>query len=145
MLEMDRIRWIVEPRWRKPGRKGLRQPALSYFVTICGFAVAYTFLSHSDPRAFTCGALSLFEALYFSLVTAATVGYGDIIPKSASARGLVMLEIGANLVYVVFFFSVLATVARERPNRALISAQQRVAPWWRRRKLCDSLQIRSLS
>jgi len=87
---------------------------LSYLFTIYGFAVAYLFVSRLNPAAFNVGELTLFKAVYFSLVTAATVGYGDITPSSTSTRSLVILEIVASLVYAVFFFSVLASGIRNR-------------------------------
>lgn len=38
------------------------------------------------------------DALYFSAITIATVGYGDIVPLTGLARSLVVYEIGAGLV-----------------------------------------------
>jgi voltage-gated potassium channel len=87
--------------------------AVSYFTSIYGFALAYTFVSRADPRAFTAGELSVFSATYFSLTTAATVGYGDIAPISVASRSLAMLEIIMSLLYAVFFFSVLASAVRD--------------------------------
>jgi len=108
-------------RKRFPHMK-VRQPSLratvilctlSYFWTIYGFAIAYAFVSHSNALAFTGGQLNLFTASYFSLVTAATVGYGDIAPVSVLARSLVMLEITLSFMYAAFLFSVLASSFRE--------------------------------
>jgi hypothetical protein len=86
---------------------------LSYAFTIYSFAVAYLYVSHSDPSAFNVKELDLFTAIYFSTVTAATVGYGDILPISWSARLLVMIEIWLSLIYVIFFFSMLSTALRD--------------------------------
>ena len=92
---------------------------LSYAFTIYGFAMAFLFLSLMNHSAFNVGELSFFSAIYFSVVTAATVGYGDILPLSTGARLLVIAEIGASLLFVIFFFSVLSgTFARAlRPKR----------------------------
>jgi len=86
---------------------------LSYAFTIYSFAVAYLYLSHTDHSAFNVKEMDLFTAIYFSTVTAATVGYGDIFPISRSARLLVIIEIWLSLIYVIFFFSVLSTVLRK--------------------------------
>lgn len=40
------------------------------------------------------------DALYFSIVTAATVGYGDITPAAGLGRWMVMLEIFASLFFI---------------------------------------------
>lgn len=56
--------------------------------------------------------LSTFEALYFSLTTIATVGYGDIHPRGTLSRSLVMCEILVGLIYVVFVFSIIAEFVR---------------------------------
>jgi hypothetical protein len=90
---------------------------VSYLWTVYGFAVAYTFLSHYDHDAFNVPTLGVFDALYFSVVTAATVGYGDIYPHSKTAKALVMAEILFALMYAVFFFSVLASsISSKQPT-----------------------------
>ena len=53
---------------------------ISYFLVIYEYAISYTLLSRLDAHAFNIGTLTLFDAIYFSLTTAATVGYGDIVP-----------------------------------------------------------------
>ena len=59
---------------------------LSYVLTVYGFGLAYLFVSRAAPTAFAPTQLTLFTAVYFSLTTAATVGFGDITP--ALLRGL---------------------------------------------------------
>jgi hypothetical protein len=85
---------------------------LSYFLVIYQYAISYTFLSRLDAQAFNIGRLSLFDAIYFSLTTAATVGFGDIVPTSTVARVFVMAEILLTFAYVVFIFSVLGSAMR---------------------------------
>lgn len=85
---------------------------LSYFLVIYEYAITYTLLSRLDAGAFNIGRLSLFDAIYFSLTTAATVGFGDIVPKSTTARVFVMAEILLTFTYVVFIFSVLGSSVR---------------------------------
>jgi hypothetical protein len=83
----------------------------SYFMTIYAFAMAYRILSNADAQAFNIDIKDTFTALYFSFVTSATLGYGDILPQSNFARGLVIFQIIINLIYVIFFFSLVAGVA----------------------------------
>lgn len=84
----------------------------SYFITLYGFALAYFFLSQRSDEAFRPGALGLLDSVYFSVVTAATVGFGDISPVTPVAKILVICEILASFVYTVFIFSLLAAGLR---------------------------------
>jgi voltage-gated potassium channel len=48
--------------------------------------------------------LSFSEALYFSVITLATVGYGDITPQAPLVRGLATVEVVAGLMLLLFGF-----------------------------------------
>ena len=61
---------------------------------------AALFLVHNHPQQ-----LSFSEALYFSVITLATVGYGDITPAGAAVRALATLEVVAGLLLLLFGFS----------------------------------------
>lgn len=89
---------------------------ISYLLTIYGFAVLYVFLSYNTSGAFSTGKLSIFNAVYFSITTIATVGYGDITPLSVAAKTAVMAEILTGILYVVFLFSLLADFVRRKPE-----------------------------
>jgi hypothetical protein len=51
------------------------------------------------------------DALYFSIVTITTTGFGDISPRSPLAKALVCTEILFGLAYAVLIFSVFAGLA----------------------------------
>jgi len=53
------------------------------FIGMFGFAIVFRFLEWHNPSART-----LADSLYYSLVTIATVGYGDITPLSRAGRSL---------------------------------------------------------
>jgi hypothetical protein len=82
----------------------------SYFIAIACFSVVYVYLVRRDPGAFT-EVLRLSNAIYFSVVTMTTTGYGDISPKSGLARVLVSIQILFGFFYSVLFFSIFAGLA----------------------------------
>lgn len=57
------------------------------------------FRVHGEVRA-----LSFAEALYFSVITMATVGYGDIVPEGAPVRALSAAEVVVGVLLLLFGF-----------------------------------------
>ena len=80
------------------------------------FAVLYLYIVRiQGPGAFSAD-LHLGEALYFSIVTMTTTGYGDISPRSGLAKFVVGVQILFGFLYTVLFFSIFAGLAgRGRP------------------------------
>ena len=67
----------------------------AYLLAGLVFGVGYTLLDAILPGSFGVAAesdLSMMRGIYFSFVTLATLGYGDIVPASDIARGVVILE-----------------------------------------------------
>jgi voltage-gated potassium channel len=58
-----------------------------------------------------------FSALYFSVITLCTVGYGDITPVSRVARMLAMTEAITGLFYMAVLISRLVSVYSSTPVR----------------------------
>jgi len=54
------------------------------------------------------------EALYFSLITGATVGYGEIHPITADGKLLVMTQLVSTLSFLILFFNFYAPRAQDR-------------------------------
>jgi hypothetical protein len=69
--------------------------------------------SASPPGGAT---FSLSAAIYYSFVTLATLGYGDIVPRSEMARGLAVLEAIGGQLYVAVLVAKLVG-ARPSPPR----------------------------
>jgi hypothetical protein len=82
------------------------------------FASVYYLLEHEAPGDFS-QHLTRTDALYFTVVTFGTVGYGDITAKSEGARLLVTLQILADLVFLGFGVKVLFEAARLGRQRSL--------------------------
>jgi hypothetical protein len=71
--------------------------AAALFVTL--FASGYAALSESDPAAFS-EALDRIGALYFTMTVLATVGFGDIVPVSDTARVVTTLQMVCGLAFL---------------------------------------------
>lgn len=83
------------------------------FLIIFSFAADYACLSFANASSFKEYSLAtnssqfekLFEYFYFSIVTFASVGYGDIVPITVFSKVLVIIEIGQSFVLIVFGLS----------------------------------------
>jgi voltage-gated potassium channel len=75
----------------------------AYLLAGVFFGLAYWVIEQIGPGSFAApGEFSRISALYFSFVTLATLGYGDIAPRSDLARGLALVgAVGGQLFLVV--------------------------------------------
>ncbi|MFD8594718.1 potassium channel family protein [Kitasatospora sp. NPDC059646] len=100
-----------------PGR-----PALVIVLLLCGalvvFATAY--LAMSKQPGELVGLNTKVDALYFTVITMATVGYGDIHPAGQAARIVVMLQL---LYTVVFLTTGVTALTRQVRSRAIRRAR----------------------
>ncbi len=74
------------------------------------FSATYYALA-KQPGEFT-GLHTRVDALYFTVVTLATVGYGDITPSGQSARIVTLLQIAYSFVFLTAAATALSTRAR---------------------------------
>jgi len=75
----------------------------AYLLSGLIFGVSYMMIERHWPASFGApGAIDLDfpAAVYFSFVTLATLGYGDITPASEAARGLAILEAVGGQLYI---------------------------------------------
>jgi hypothetical protein len=79
-----------------------------YLEVIIAFATFYVVVSWCGNDSFTSGTGSLVQSpvtpLYYSVVTIATIGYGDFSPQRAIGKFLVCLEIMLGFILVVIVF-----------------------------------------
>ncbi len=78
-----------------------------YLILGLLWGLAYTLVAQVDPNAFsfstpseTAAMMSGFNSIYFSFITLATLGYGDITPATNVARMLAMLEAMTGTLFV---------------------------------------------
>jgi len=81
---------------------------LLFIVLTAGIAI-YVFEDQSNPNID-----SLFDALYWALVTISTVGYGDISPVSPEGRVVSMLIIISGIAMISFVTSVIVSAFSEK-------------------------------
>jgi len=86
----------------------------AYLLAGIFFGVFYWVLEQIWPGTFTlAGDFSRMSAIYFSFVTLATLGYGDIVPRSDVARGLAIVEgVGGQLFLAVMVARLVSLYAR---------------------------------
>src|SRR5262245_38909792 len=90
-------------RARSIDREHVYAALSAYLLAGVFFGSFYWVLEEIHPGSFTVsGELSPNSAIYFSFVTLATLGYGDIVPRTGAARGLGIVEgVGGQLFLVV--------------------------------------------
>lgn len=103
-----------------------------YVVTALFFAALYALFAYLHPEAFR-GAftarpplpMDMGDALYFSICTMATVGYGDIVPVSRVARMLVGIQTLFGVMYpailiarLVSLYDIQATLSGDSDDAA---------------------------
>ncbi len=86
----------------------------AYLLAGIFFGLFYWALEQVRPDTFaTTGDFSHVSAIYFSFVTLATLGYGDILPRTDVARGLAIIEgVGGQLFLAVLVARLVSLYAR---------------------------------
>ena len=87
---------------------------LNYIEVCLFFAILYLYIDYTRSEAFIIneniqltvnGHLSSIQAIYFSFITAATIGYGDISPKDPFAMKIVVIQTIVSLFFVIVFLT----------------------------------------
>jgi voltage-gated potassium channel len=87
--------------------------ALVLIVVVPLFALGFYAIEQADVHQFA-GLDTKTDALYFTMSTLATVGFGDVHAVGQLARALVTIQIVFNLVFVAALVSILTGQIRER-------------------------------
>lgn len=93
-----------------------------YSLNIIVFAAIYRIVDRlSDAAHFMVntqpGEISFVDAIYFSLITVSTVGYGDITPASDSIRVIASIQIVVGVLLLLFGFYEIMRYSREHLDR----------------------------
>jgi hypothetical protein len=114
------LSWLIARQFRRllgarPGEEAVRLDALVFLLYVIApmFALGYVAVDDADPDQFV-GLATKTDALYFTLSTLGTVGFGDVYADGQLARVLVMVQMAFDLVFVAALISLLGGQIRER-------------------------------
>jgi hypothetical protein len=90
----------------------------AYMLAGIFFGLFYWVVEQTEPGTFTAAAdFTRMSGFYFSFVTLATLGYGDIVPRSDVARGLAIVEgVGGQLFLAVMVARLVSLYAKAEPK-----------------------------
>jgi len=80
------------------------------FITLASATSIYLFEGDRSGASFT----TFFDALYWSIVTLSTVGYGDITPHTTEGRIVAMVLILGGIAFITFTTSIFVSALTER-------------------------------
>ena len=86
---------------------------LNLLCVVLALGIGYYSLSHADKSQFN-RSLSVLDGIYFSVVTIATVGYGDIHPAASTSKVIVLSEVAIG---VWFFITVIPVAVADQAER----------------------------
>lgn len=106
-------------RARSIDREHIHAALSAYLLAGSFFGVLYWVLERAWSGSFVfAGEFTRLSAIYFSFVTLATLGYGDIVPRSDLARGLAIVEgIGGQIFLAVLVARLVSLYANQRTSR----------------------------
>ncbi|GEQ85455.1 hypothetical protein ULMS_09630 [Patiriisocius marinistellae] len=116
VLKVSAIVWLSFTQLTKIiGQSHLISHILTLFIfliatIVCSFSLDYLSLYVSDGNSFKTSLVNndvsmvgmLYEYFYFSTITFSSVGYGDIVPQSILAKGIVMIQVAVRFFVLVF-------------------------------------------
>ncbi len=95
-------------------RRSLTTLFINYFQIAMDYALIYGYCQIHFDSFFNQVDLSRLDLLYFSIVTSATVGYGDIVPLSPLAQSLVISQIVMFFLFAALFFNFFGSRVKDR-------------------------------
>lgn len=94
-------------------RRSITTLFINYIEVCLNYAIIYAYCNNTIDNFFKERLTTDIQSIYFSFVTSATVGYGDITPINAFGQYLVISQIILFLVFVVLFINFFAAKVQE--------------------------------
>jgi hypothetical protein len=88
----------------------------AYLLMGIAFGAGYWLMETALPGSFSSGPFTPPRAVYFSLVTQTTLGFGDIVPIGEHAQGVVVTQGICGQIYLVVLVARLVTLYVEERN-----------------------------
>lgn len=107
--------WSIS-RSTRPILRAVRGIIVSLAIFVVAFASTYLGISHQQPSSFS-DPLTKLDALYFTVTVVATVGFGDIVPRSEIARSITTVQMLLDLVFLATAGRLLISTATHRRAR----------------------------
>lgn len=110
-----------------PRLRAIEAVMTSWPLFVVLFAALHFVVAAMDPHAYT-QPMTRLDAIYFTVTTFATVGYGDISPVSQPARLIVLVQIVCGLLLVGVIAKLLFGIAQEGDRLSRSSADRSRSP-----------------
>ena len=110
------VQTLATLRSRYPLLRSVEAMATIIPLFLVVFSTTHYLINGLEPSSYS-EPMTRFDALYFTMTTFATVGFGDITPVSMPARFVTLLQIIGGLILVGVVARVLISAARLREDR----------------------------
>jgi voltage-gated potassium channel len=120
------VRAIIRARY--PGLRAIEALAATVPLFLLLFASAYFTMAGTNPANFSTHSLTRTDALYFTVTTFSTVGFGDITAASQSARLVVTVQMLLDLLVLGLGIRVFIGAVQRARQQASPAADPDVPP-----------------
>ena len=113
---------LVPLRFTRAVRRGLRDPEFRSLFGLVVLTLAAGTVFYRDVEGW-----SFLDSFYFSAITLATVGYGDLVPTTPGGKLFTVFYVFAGVGIILTFVQAVAqaSVARRGETRALLGRRSR--------------------
>lgn len=94
-------------------RRSITTLFINYFEISLNFAVIYSYCNRTIPDFFNKKLTNNIECIYFSFVTSATVGYGDIFITNKYGQILIIAQIIIFIIFIALFINFFTSKVNE--------------------------------